>query len=167
MEDIIFGRYEASDANATEERTNSSVSTNEMACRKDGYVYNYLTQLEAASLCRNMYSSNSYTSDLINSYAWDTSIIFIQTFGKSNYSRQKSLKGNKMKTGLSGDEQLHINDMASNVHEWTTGTGGNSKYPCVERGGFYGSSSYYTSVYGGTSTIYRDVGNGFRPLLYL
>ena len=36
-----------------------------------------------------MYSSSNFESDLINSYAWDTAIVFIQEFsGDTDYSRQ-------------------------------------------------------------------------------
>jgi len=128
-----IGRYEASDIEATEERTSSSAGTNPFAIKKDGIVYNFITQPQAAQLCQNMYTNNNFTSDLINSYAWDTAVIFIQLFGQSNYSRQLPLHTNQLKTGEAGDEQLHINDMAGNVVDWTTETSGSSNGSCNSR----------------------------------
>ena len=43
-----------------------------------GTLWNYITQPQAAIVSKNMYSGNSYIeSDLINSYAWDTAIVYI------------------------------------------------------------------------------------------
>ena len=48
------------------------------------YVYNYVTQQQAADLSRNMYdSTKSFTSDLMNSYAWDTATLFLQECGNN------------------------------------------------------------------------------------
>ncbi len=53
-------------------------------------------------------------SDLINSYAWDTAIVFIQKYsGDSDYSRQNSLNTTLVNTGTIGNERCHINDIAS------------------------------------------------------
>ena len=44
-------------------------------------VYNNITQPDAATVSRGMYSSDSnFESDLMNSYAWDTAIVFLQKF---------------------------------------------------------------------------------------
>ena len=66
-------------------------------------------------------------SDLMNSYAWDTAIVYIQTFsGDTDYSYQTSKNtsssgpkntGNLVTTN---DEVCKINDMASNCCEYTT-----------------------------------------------
>ena len=117
-----IGRYEVSDSLALSERITSSSRTNVIVSKKDGFVYNWITQPQAASLSRNMYTNSNFESDLVNSYAWDTAVIFIQLFGmNSNYSNQNN-EGNTSitKTGMLGDEQLHINGMAGNVAEWIT-----------------------------------------------
>lgn len=45
-----------------------------------GTVWNFITQGNAAKVCRNMYDGDTYvTSDLVNSYAWDTAIMYIQS----------------------------------------------------------------------------------------
>ena len=47
-----------------------------------------------------MYTSNNFTSDLMNSYAWDTAITFIQKCtDKTNYANQSSLNTSFLSTG--------------------------------------------------------------------
>ena len=63
-----------------------------------------------------------FDSDIVNSYAWDTAIVFIQTFGGdeaknyaySNYASTLTV------TGGNGDEYCKINDMSGNAYELTT-----------------------------------------------
>ena len=122
-----------------------------------------------------MYTSNNFTSDLMNSYAWDTAITFIQKCtDKTNYANQPSLNTSLSQTGTNTltetnkiDKQCNIFDMASNVREWTTETCSDSNSPCVNRGGYYIYSSYYTSYRYGRSTSGSSDYIGFRPLLYL
>ena len=38
-------------------------------------IYNYVKQPQAAKLSQEMYNSNKFTSDLMNSYAWDTACL--------------------------------------------------------------------------------------------
>lgn len=88
-----IGRYESGDALATDSsRGTSSSDRNPMVCKTGVYPYNWIEQSQAANLCQNMYNSKNYTSDLINSYAWDTAIVFIQECsGDKEYSMQKRL----------------------------------------------------------------------------
>lgn len=52
-----------------------------MIIKPNDYVYNCVIQIQAATLARGMYGEDKkFTSDLINSYAWDTVIVFLQTF---------------------------------------------------------------------------------------
>ena len=120
-----------------------------------------------------MYSSSNFESDLINSYAWDTAIVFIQTFsGDANYSRQvgQNTESSLQKCGESildsnyvddGDEtqdvRCNIYDMAGNTREWTTETYSSASGPCVGRGGYYSyffSLTYYTSARNDTQLRY-------------
>ncbi len=116
-------------------------------------VWNAVTQPEAAIISQKMYTS--INSDLINSYAWDTAIVFIQNFGtkanSANYSRTngKSTTGEIATTGTNLlnetsliDEQCNIYDMAGNVKEWTTETSSRATDPCVVRGGAYNVRNY-------------------------
>ena len=180
-----IGRYEAGDATAEDSsRTSSTRDENPVVCKVGIYPYNDVTQLQASSLARGMYTSSNFESDLMNSYAWDTAIVFIQTFsGDTNYSRQKgkNTTSSLQKCGDSilnasyvdeGDEaqdvRCNIYDMAGNTYEWTTEYSSFSDDPCVYRGGYYNTSSNYTSDRdSGSSTTYSDEYTSFRPTLYL
>ena len=167
-----IGRYEARTATARNAAGNALTQITEKGTEN---VYNYVTQLQAAQLSQNMYNSDKFTSDLMNSYAWDTATVFIQNCGtNSKYSRQNSLNTSLSQTGTNSltdtsktDVQCNIYDMASNIWEWTTETSFISSFPCVIRGGSYGISHYYTSNRDGNGTSSSDGRRGFRPLLYL
>ena len=167
-----IGRYEARTATARNAAGNALTQITEKGTEN---VYNYVTQLQAAQLSQNMYNSDKFTSDLMNSYAWDTATVFIQNCGtNSKYSRQNSLNTSLSQTGTNSltdtsktDVQCNIYDMASNIWEWTTETSFISSFPCVIRGGSYGISHYYTSDRDGNGTSSSDGRRGFRPLLYL
>ena len=132
-------------------------------------VWNNITQQDAATQARNMYDEQQpFTSDLMNSYAWDTAITFIQKCtDKTNYANQPSLNKSFLSTGTTNDNPCNIFDMASNVYEWTTETSGYSDYPCVARGGDYYYSYGCTSYRRYSSTSNYGLVFGFRPLLYL
>ena len=168
-----IGRYEARTATARNAAGNALTQITEKGTEN---VYNYVTQLQAAQLSQNMYNSDKFTSDLMNSYAWDTATVFIQNCGtNSKYSIQNSLNTSLLQTGTNSlsdtskiDVQCNIYDMASNTIEWTTETSNISNGPCVVRGGNYGYSSDYTSIRSnGISTSYSDFRMGFRPILYV
>ena len=168
-----IGRYEARTATARSAKTDALTQITEKGTEN---VYNYVTQLQAAQLSQNMYNNDNFTSDLMNSYAWDTATVFIQNCGtNAKYSRQNSLNTSLLQTGTNSlsdtskiDVQCNIYDMASNTIEWTTETSNISNGPCVVRGGNYGYSSDYTSIRSnGISTSYSDFRMGFRPLLYV
>ena len=109
-----------------------------------------------------------FTSDLMNSYAWDTAITFIQKCtDKTNYANQNRLNTSFSSTGTTNDNPCNIFDMASNVSEWTTETCSRSDYPCVNRGAIFNNSTYYTS-FRDYDASFSSVGSvGFRPLLYV
>ena len=146
-------------------------------------VYNNITQPDAATVSRGMYSSDSnFESDLMNSYAWDTAIVFLQKFdNRANkaslnpYSQQNSLNGNLASQGTNSLEEINkqdvicnVYDMASNCWEWTTETYGGSYGPCTYRGGGYDySSGGFTSNRSDYSTSFSNVLISFRSLLYM
>ena len=144
-----IGRYEAGvvDYNSSVSTSNSNKETNwtgytgdniKLVCKKEQQVWNYVTQNKASELSRDMYGSEAkVTSDLINSYAWDTAIVFVQKCGKesnsSTYSRtwghSSITEGMPQATGTNiltetskVDKQCNIFDMAGNCLEWTTET---------------------------------------------
>ena len=146
-------------------RYEASKGTNNKAESKyNKAVWTEITQQDSAEECQDLYTEMN--SDLINSYAWDTAILFIQKYGQSNYSRQTSLNSSKQNTGISGDKQLNIYDMASNVGEYCTETSLDNLGPCEGRGGDYQFPSNYRSNRGGNSLSYKDVRYGFRVILY-
>ena len=115
-----------------------------------------------------MYTGKPFTSDLINSYAWDTAILFIQTFGEnSNYAYEPSVNGSYANKGTEADKIRNIYDMASNCREWSTETYSDSDYPCTIRGGVCYDSDHYTSIRIYCNTTINGVYGSFRPLLYV
>ena len=191
-----IGRYEAGvvDYNSSVSTSNSNNETNwtgytgdniKLVCKKEQQVWNYVTQNKASELSRDMYKSEAkVTSDLINSYAWDTAIVFIQECGtESNSSTYSSTVGesststsapqttgtNILKATSKLDKQCNIFDMAGNCCEWTTETESEFYNPCVVRGGVYrGSSSVdCTSLRANNLTSDARSISSFRPLLYL
>ena len=189
-----IGRYEAGvvDYNSSVSTSNSNKETNwtgytgdniKLVCKKEQQVWNYVTQNKASELSRDMYGSEAkVTSDLINSYAWDTAIVFIQKCGtESNsltYSQTAGLSltstsepqttgTNILKATSKVDKQCNIFDMAGNCWEWTTETCIGSGTPCGSRGGLYILSSPSMSARGGYNTSVASSSYSFRPLLYL
>ena len=164
-----IGRYEA---RTTVKRTAEGNALTQITEKGTDQVYNYVTQLQSAQLAQNMYNNNKFTSDLMNSYAWDTATLFLQKCGTNTaYSRKNSVNTTLSQTGTNiqstKDVQCNVYDMASNVREWTTETSDDSGHPCVARGGGYDFSYACTSFrgYNGTSSSYDSL--GFRPLLFL
>ena len=169
-----IGRYEARTATARNATGNALTQITEKGTEN---VYNWVTQLQAAQLSQNMYNSDKFTSDLINSYAWDTATVFIQNCGtNSKYSIQNSLNTSLAQTGTNSltdaskiDVQCNIYDMASNIIEYTTETStfNASQFPCTSRGGYYNENNRCASTrYYNLTSNSRDH-LSFRPILYV
>ena len=139
----------------------------------EGNLWNFIRQGQAAIVSQNMYKNDSYVeSDLVNSYAWDTAIVYIQAMGNSNYANADRGTNTTLKnTGETGDEKCKIFDMAGNTAEWTTEYStfatSSSASTCTIRGGYYYDSYNETSFRGGINATYSTVINSFRPLLYV
>lgn len=139
-----IARYEAGDPTATNDRVDGSSQSTTPVFKENKIAYNSIYQTNAATLMRNLYSNQNekYTSDLINSYSWDTAIVFIQEFsGDKEYSKQNKLQYSLAKTGQSSDGtnkdvRCNIYDMAGNVSEWST-EGYTKDNPFISRGGNY------------------------------
>ena len=165
-----IARYEAS--YGTDKKANSKVSNSYSGSRVEGQLWNYITQINAATASRNLYTG--VKSDLINSYAWDTAIVYIQNFsGDTDYSKQdgNSINSSLTNTGVNSDEKCKINDMASNTYEWTTeyctDTRSRYAYPCTSRGGDCGGSSDYTDNRNNVSATGSSSYTSFRSALYM
>ena len=160
-----IGRYEARTTTPRNDKGNALTQITEKGTDQ---VYNYVTQKQAAEQAQGMYTSNNFTSDLMNSYAWDTAITFIQNCtDKTNYANQNRLNKSFSQTGTTNDNPCNIFDMASNINEWTTETYSGSFGPCVFRGGSEKGSVTHPSYRGSNSTSYSFTYTGFRPLLYV
>ena len=150
-----IARYEASQ-NSLTNKANS----------KNDVVW-HISQDEASMACRNIYTSNNFASDLVNSYAWNTAILFIQECSNDKtYSRKKSLNTQLMNTGSTGDVVCNIYDMASNNWEWTTETCNLEETPCVTEGGDWYHKEYYANGRNYRNSE-KDGAGSFRPILYI
>ena len=157
-----IGRYEARQKNG------------KLTVVKTDGVFNNITQPNAAIQAQNMYNSNKFTSDLMNSYAWDTATLFLQTCGEEKYSIKTSVNKSLASRGTNSsdytgtrDTVCNVYDMASNIYEWTTETSNISTHPCVNRGGNYNYGSNYTSFRYDFRTSSSSDDFGFRPLLFV
>ena len=152
-----IGRYEA-----------RKTSNNSVIESKEYPIYNNIKQVTASKISKSMYSTDTkFISDLMNSYAWDTAILFIQKCtSQKNYSHQKSLNNSIERYGTDVDIQCNIYDMASNIYEWTTETSPHEPYYCVTVGGLinginfcYGRDNFTINAW--------DTNMGFRPIIYI
>lgn len=168
-----IGRYEARTIAARNSENDELTQITEKGTDK---IYNFVTQIQAAEQAQNMYNSDKYTSDLMNSYAWNTATVFFQNCGTNKtYSRQFSLNDTLSQTGTNTiedknkiDQQCNVFDMASNLREWITETSSFLDCPCVNRGGVYNDNSKrYMSSYGYHSIYDSKENTGFRPILYI
>ena len=97
-----------------------------------GMLWNCIRQGDASKACRNMYEGNEYNGkdyvdcDLVNGYAWDTAIVFIEKCSEnSNYANKNcgsntELYNTGTDDGKTTDMVCNIYDMAGNLQEWTT-----------------------------------------------
>ena len=165
-------------------RFEASGTASKITSKYNQTVLTRITQPNAAKAAREMYGEIKennklvYASDLVNSYAWDTAIIFIQTYATgedaSSYA-SKNKSTSFANTGKNNDKYCNIWDMSGNAEEWTTeySTYSFDRYfnPCVFRGGFYSTAD--GEAYGYTSYRYHhytttSLSNiGLRPLLYV
>ena len=175
-----IARYEAS--YGTDGKANSRISVDNINTTtelKKGTLWNCINQTDAISACENLYvEAKSY---LINSYAWDTAIVYIQECsGVDDYSIWTTKNTDLANTGTIGDEQCKINDMAGNLGEWTTeecwwktNIRNGVTDGVVNRGGRFSKIDYYTSFRGEDLNSYvvnatdTSVDVGFRAILYI
>ena len=143
-----------------------------------------ITQPTAAKLAREMYGEVKeddelvYASDLVNSYAWDTAIIFIQTYSTetdaSSYASENK-STSFANTGINNDKYCNIWDMSGNAYEWTTEYSTRSSliyfYSCVYRGGCYYAPNDEAGDYASNRNSAFTTGSlsfcGLRLLIYV
>ena len=193
---FYIGRYEAGDKDSTEAstpalRTSSSSTSNKISIKANQAPYNYVTRTQAVSLAEGFATKQGYKAKtkLVSSYAWDTTISFLQKVN-SDYG-SSSEEGNyndttfsytditgASKTKAEGSRVLvptgqttpvcNIYDMGGNVWEWTTESYSNTNSPSALRGGgcnhnFANSPAGIRSHSSGTANA--DL--GFRLTLFM
>ena len=157
---FYIGRYEAGDKENTEAKTlrSSNDVTKTATIKANQAPYNYVTRTQAVSLAEGFATKQGYKAKtkLVSSYAWDTTIEFIQKvnsdYGNSSeegnyydttfsYTDIKGAKQTKAKdssvlvpTGQT-TPVCNIYDMGGNVWEWTTESCLTANLPYVKRGG--------------------------------
>lgn len=129
------------------------------------------TAREYAQKMKTDYGYNAVTTDLLNSYMWDTALKYIDYYTGSNFSTTTGLgNAGKINSGAvasgsySNDIKCNIADMSGNACEWTTEYYSSST-PCVFRGGKYkASDAACRRTYNDTSFSSSNI--GFRCALY-
>ncbi len=191
---FYIGRYEAGDKESTvAKKLRSSNDVTKTVTIKAGQApYNYVTRTQAKSLAEGFATKQGYKAKtkLVSSYAWDTTIAFIEktvnNYGSSspqgNYrdtsvtykditDENKSEKTKAEKSELlvaTGQTRpvCNIYDMGGNVWEWTTES--YSYGPYVIRGGSYNNvcADFPTGHRIGDSDNGYD-NRGFRLTLFM
>ena len=102
---FYIGRYEAGDKESTGTtkatfRTSSSDASNSVTIKADQVPYNYVTRTQAISLAEGFKTQQGYKAKtkLVSSYAWDTTIAFIEKT-VNNYGSSSS-QGNYYNTSV-------------------------------------------------------------------
>ena len=163
-------------------RFEASGTINRIESKYNQIVLTDIGQSKAADLAREMYGEVKennelvYASDLVNSYAWDTAIIFIQTYSTetdaNNYSGQNK-STSFANAGINNDKYCNIWDMSGNASEWTTEYGSEfDENPCMARGGWYYETSGFgprakTSNRCSNGATKSDTRTGLRALIYV
>ncbi len=164
-----IARYEASkgeDGKALSIISQGTPATNEQATINPKMLWNKISQSEASNACQDLYEG--IQSDLINSYAWDTAIVFIQKYDNvvKNYSNRKDGSEVIKNTGDTEDTACNIYNMGSNCSEWTTEAVNNPNMQSVVRGADYSDNQKLTSSRTKTNTANTAYNIGFRSILY-
>ena len=190
---FYIGRYEAGDKESTVAKTlrSSNDVTKTVTIKANQAPYNYVTRTQAVSLAEGFATKQGYKAKtkLVSSYAWDTTIEFIQKvnsdYGNSseegNYhdttfsytditGASKTKKKNSSVLIPTGQTTpvCNIYDMGGNVFELTTESNSDTYNPSAKRGGSY--DDYFASNPAGYrfhDSGYAHVSVGFRLTLFL
>ena len=191
---FYIGRYEAGDKESTEAKTlrSSNDVTKTVTIKANQAPYNYVTRTEAVSLAEGFATKQGYKAKtkLVSSYAWDTTIAFLQKVN-SDYG-SSSEEGNyknitfsytditgASQTKASGSEVLvptgqttpvcNIYDMGGNVYEWTTESYSTTYDSYARRGGCYndGSFAHIPAGHRDSVSVRTQSNTGFRLTLFM
>ena len=169
---FYIGRYETG-AIASEARNVISGIADRIIVQKEQIVYNYIRYTDAKTKAEKLYTKtdNHVISRLCSSYAWDTTLKFIQTQYPEYSTNSEGGYNNQSSPTTTGYDKIHpcnIYDMGGNVLEYTTETCNEVEYRYTIRGGCYKNSAsdepaaYRTCNDG---ELYENV--GFRITLFL
>ena len=159
---FYIGRYEAGDKESTVAKTlrSSNDVTKTVTIKANQAPYNYVKRTQAVSLAEGFATKQGYKAKtkLVSSYAWDTTIAFMQKvnsdYGNSseegNYndttfsytditgaSKTKAKNSNVLVPTGQTTPVCNIYDMGGNVGEWPTESCSDPGYPYAGRGGIY------------------------------
>ena len=190
---FYIGRYEAGDKESTVAKTlrSSKDVTKTVTIKANQAPYNCVTRTQAVSLAEGFATKQGYKAKtkLVSSYAWDTTIEFLQKVN-SDYG-SSSEEGNYQDTTFSYTDitgatktkaksssvlvptgqttpVCNIYDMGGNVYEWTTESSSSTNDPCARRGGNYNSTfADYPAGTRGSYSDYANAFNGFRLTLFM
>ena len=166
-------------ANWTAFRTSNN-STPKVVSKPGYQAWNYITQIKASEVSQNMYNSTKFVTDLTNSFAWDTAVVFLTTYANSDYALGNFGSDYEFKlSGDSTDVYCNIFDLSGNYAEWSTENYYYIDY-YTDEGVYDGSSvlrggSYIPDYISVNYSLSRNVsqidscnsGITFRPLLYI
>ena len=131
---FYIGRYEASYENGSAVSKESTVANTDSTL-KDGKLWNNISQTNALSNAKSMYTSSEFTSSLLTGAAWDRTLSWLEETGKVTLEEiivDSKSWGNYYNDSFSGTTSLintgsmpqtetnNIYDLAGNLLEWTT-----------------------------------------------
>ena len=159
---FYVGRYEQGEGNV---------------CKSGVNPYVNITRDQALITSELMYNTNQYvTSDLISSYAWDTTLNFICQTSEKGYALATTTNrkdaniatNSKTKTGeYPADKYSNICDFLGNCYEWTTEYSSVSGKSGVDRGGVFNYDRNYAAKRDEDNIEDSDSYRAFRVQLYI
>lgn len=130
-------------------------------------IYNETSKEQAVTIANNFARNDNVTSRLCSSYAWDTTLKFIEESGNDSYltDEAKGNHGNAINlSGASNDKINNIYDLGGNVYEWTLENTSKENLSVV-RGGAISSSD--TAITRKTVSDDANANIGFRITLFI
>ena len=190
---FYIGRYEAGDKENTEAKTlrSSNDVTKTVTIKANQAPYNYVTRTQAVSLAEGFATKQGYKvkTKLVSSYAWDTTIAFLQKvnsdYGSSseegNYnnttfsyiditgaSKTKEKNSNVLVPTGQTTPVCNIYDMGGNIWEWTTERCSLTDGPYALRGGTcYNNFTSHPAGFRFSYSAVADALFGFRLTLFM